>query len=462
MFKLILFVLLVIPAIVLAFNLSPAQGQTTEPRPNIIVIETDDQRWDTLSYMPTVMSRIVGEGMKFTNYFATTSLCCPSRSSFFTGQYTHNHGVWSNFAPNGSVTRFNDTSTLATWLNGSGYATSLIGKYLNGYGTSTSPFVPPGWSDWHAFAAPDPMIKNTWYYRYTMSENGTITTFGESAADYSTDVLRDKAVNFINTAQKPFFLLVTPFAPHRFPVVANRHKNTCSTLTFDRPPSFNESDVSDKPAWVQAKASFDSAKVTDVTKMNRLEVCTLKAVDEAVAAIITALGSELDNTVIIFVSDNGFQWGEHRLIQKNTIYEESIRVPLAIRYPKLISPGTTSDKLVLNIDLPVTIAEIAGATVPSLVNGKNVNGKSLVPLFSNPSEPWRTDFLIEHAKGEGTPTMTSGVRTTQYKYVELGTGERELYDLAADPYELVNQANNPAFADIRSQLATRLQQLRSE
>lgn len=435
---------------------------TASARPNIIVIETDDQRYDLLPYMQKVTSRIVYQGIKFNQAFATTSLCCPSRSSFFTGQYTHNHGVWGNFWPDGGVRKFNDTSTLATWLKDAGYTTSLIGKYLNRYGIETPPYVPPGWSDWHAFTASDAARPKTWYYNYGLSDNGTETMYGESANDYSTDVLRDKALNFVKTAQRPFFLFFTPFAPHLFPTVAPRHEKTCDSLTFRRPPSFNEANVSDKPTWVSSKPLIEPQMITQIDRANRLEVCSLKAVDEAIDAIMTSLGTELNNTVVIFTSDNGLLWGEHRIRGKNAIYEESIRVPLAIRYPKMIKAGTKNNNLVLNIDLPTTIAELAQVNIPSSVNGKNVNGKSLVPLFSNPAAPWRNDFLIEHYMGDGAPS-SYGVRTAQYKYVELNrTGEKEFYDLIADPHELVNQIRNPKYATTSSQLSTRLNELRGE
>lgn len=456
MIKLLVLAVLLISAVTLAFRFPSVQGQTAESKPNIIVIETDDQRWDTMSSMPTVMSRIAGEGINFTNAFVTTSMCCPSRSSFLTGLYTHNHGVWYNVPPDGGAPKFKDSSTLATWLKDSGYTTSLIGKYLNSYNL-ISPYIPPGWSDWHAFVKSDPTRAGTYYYNYTLNDNGVINSYGESEATYSTDVLKTKALDFISTAKRPFFLFFTPFAPHSYPVVAKRHAGTCDNLTFTKPPSFNEANVSDKPAWVKARPLFNATQSAQLDIEKRLQICSLKAVDEAVAEIISALGSELDNTMIVFTSDNGLMWGEHRLREKDNIYEESIRVPMAIRYPKLIKPGLSSSKFALNIDLPVTIAEVAGVTIPS-----PINGKSLTPLFANPSiSSWRGSFLIEHGRGwMGAPT-SSGVRAVRYKYVELGSGEREFYNLALDPYELINQINNPAYTSIISQLANHLKELKA-
>jgi len=427
-------------------NISPTPSPTPIPgiRPNIIVIETDDQRWDTIDFMPTIKNRLVDEGITFTNSFVTTSLCCPSRSSFLTGLYVHNHGVWSNNPPGGGVEKFNDSSTVATWIKGAGYTTGFIGKYLNGYGQRVDPFIPPGWSDWHG------LLSGYWGRFY---DNGVVNNDG----GYSTDVISDKAVTFIRNAKEPFFLWLTPYAPHSVsnyplpPVVAPRHVGTCEDLPSYRPPSFNEADVADKPAFVRNTSLLDPAAIAKLDTFRKDQICSLKAVDEAVAAILDALGTKLDNTVVVFTSDNGFLWGGHRLTAKNRVYEESIRVPLVIRYPKLIPTATVNDKLVLNIDLAPTIAQLAGVAPASLVNGQ-----SLVPLLSNPSADWRSDFLIEHVGGN------FAVRNKQYKYVELGTGEKELYDLTVDPYELTSQHNNPAYASIINTLHTRLLELKAE
>src|SRR3989344_6521810 len=424
-----------------AFFVTPVKGQVG-PKPNIIVIETDDQRWHTIDYMPTVKNRLIGEGITFTNSFVTPSLCCPSRSSFLTGLYAHNHGVLTNSYPDGGVEKFNDNSTLATWLKGAGYSTSLIGKYLNGYGNNRNPpFIPPGWTNWHVFLG-------TKYYDYDLYENGVTNHFGSTAADYSTDVLRDRAVRFIQNAKEPFFLWFTPFAPHAKPIAAPRHVGTCDSLAIPKTPATNEMDVSDKPLWVR---KLPLQGIGAVTSPARSQICTLKAVDEAVAAILSTLGTKLNNTVVIFTSDNGMSWMDHRWGSKPCIYEGCNRVPLVIRYPKLIPTATVNDKLVLNIDLAPTIAQLSGVAPASLVNGQ-----SLVPLLSNPSADWRSDFLIEYVGGN------FAVRNKQYKYVELGTGDKELYDLTVDPYELTSQHNNPAYASIINTLHTRLLELKAE
>jgi len=430
-----------------AFFVTPVKGQVG-PKPNIIVIETDDQRWHTIDYMPTVKNRLIGEGITFTNSFVTTSLCCPSRSSFLTGLYAHNHGVLTNSYPDGGVEKFNDNSTLATWLKGAGYSTSLIGKYLNGYGNNRNPpFIPPGWTNWHVFLG-------TKYYDYDLYENGVTNHFGSTAADYSTDVLRDRAVRFIQNAKEPFFLWFTPFAPHAKPIAAPRHVGTCDSLAIPKTPATNEMDVSDKPLWVR---KLPLQGIGALTSPARSQICTLKAVDEAVAAILSTLGTKLNNTVVIFTSDNGMSWMDHRWGSKPCIYEGCNRVPLVIRYPKLIPTATVNDKLVLNIDLAPTIAQLAGVAPASLVNGQ-----SLVPLLSNPSADWRSDFLIEYQSDRVSPNSNFAVRTSRYKYVELGTGEKEFYDLVTDPYELNNSIKNSSYATIINQLKTRLNILKLE
>lgn len=422
------------------------------PKPNIIVIYTDDQRWDTIDYMPNVKKRIAGEGITFMNSFVTTSLCCPSRASFLTGLYTHNHRVWSNLPPDGGAEALNDTATVATWLKAGGYSTSLIGKYLNAY-NQIFPYIPPGWDDWHVFYEGA-------YYGYRLQENGEIRQFGNQENVYSTDLLKERALQFMRNASRPFFLWFAPFAPHPSqsedsgaPIPAKRHLGTCDDLKPQRSPSFNEEDVSDKPRWVQQRDLMDETSISRIDEFARDQICTLKAVDESVASLMDSLGSELDNTVIIFTSDNGYSWGEHRKIGKNCIYEECVRVPLIIRYDNLVQNPRESKKFVLNIDLAPTIADLAGLTPTT-----KVNGRSIIPLLGYENADWRSDFLLEHLQAY----HVTAVRNMQMKYVEHETGERELYDLEKDPYELNNLINDPSYAGMLESLALRLMHLKQE
>jgi arylsulfatase A-like enzyme len=345
--------------------------------------------------------------------------------------------VLTNDPPDGGYERFDDSSTLATWLHDAGYNTAMIGKYLNGYGQALrdgNETIPPGWDEWFAF--------EVGYERFLLNDNGSIAQFSDS---YSTDVLRDHAVTFVEDALSggPFFLYFNTFAPHFRARPAARHEGTCEGIPVLRPPSFNEQDISDKPGWMQQLpfASDVEIRASDVFRSD--QICTLKAVDEAVAAILDALGSELDNTLVIFTSDNGLMLLEHRLQFKNCIYEECIRVPLAVRYPPL--GHGTSEELALNIDLAPTILEAAGLSIP-----ESVDGQSLFALD-------RDDFLIEVFGPTRPPAIA--VRTTRYKYAELATGDVELYDLQSDRYELTNLANDPASAALRTDLAARLAEL---
>lgn len=484
----LLLILLAASAVIFGIIKFSTRSQAATEHPNIVVIMTDDQRWDTVDWMPVVKSKLAGQGVTFTNGYVTDSLCCPSRASFLTGLYAHNHGVRTNTPPNGGAEVFKDGSTIATWLKSAGYKTSWVGKYMNGYENLSAGYIPPGWDDWHAWAGGGP------YYSYKFSENGTVNTLGSGASAYSTDVFKDRAVKFIENqaaSTQPFFLTFAPFAPHangNYPTVpkaAPRH--TCETLALHRPPSFNEADVSDKPNWVKNIALMDSTKITNLDKFRNAQVCSLKAIDEAVDALITALGPKLDNTMIVFTTDNAFMWGEHRVTRKNCEFEECAHVPMIIRYPKLVplptptptplpspspeatdsasplvspspspSPALTApatiDKFVLNIDLPVTFTELAGITPPA-----KVNGKSLVPLLTDPATAaWRTDFLMEYDNNNYI------VRNKDWMYAELAGGGRELYDMVNDPYQLVSQHANSAFNSIKTELAARLAQLKAE
>lgn len=425
-----------------------------DPRPNFIVVMTDDQRWDTMRYMTNVNNLVAERGLNFTNSFVTTSLCCPSRASFLTGQYAHNHGVLENTPPNGGVTKLDDTSTLATWLHDAGYTTGLIGKYLNGYGNDMSPDIPPGWDDWRVFSTG----ASASYYNYNLNENGKLVWHGSAQADYSTDVLRDKATSFIRTSERPFFLYLSVYSPHEPTTVAPRHVNNCSSFPLHRPPSFNEANVSDKPNWVKALPLLSASTISSLDSFTKKQMCSLKAVDEAVASIVVELGPEINNTVIIITSDNGYMWGEHRINKrKSCIYEECQRVPLFIIYPKMIVNPEKVDELVVNIDLTATIVDLAQAT-----SEHNLDGKSLVPLMDQAegSTPvtWRDDVLFEYFIRTGY--HSAAVRTLEFKYVELGTGEREFYNLTLDPYELTNAINDPSYSSIIEQLRQRLSQLK--
>ncbi|WP_442485392.1 PA14 domain-containing protein [Aeoliella sp. SH292] len=427
--------------------------------PNIVLVMTDDQRLDTMFAMPITQQLIGGTGTTFENAYTVTSFCCPSRSSMLTGQYVHNHGTVGNDEPQGGFEGFDDSSTLATWLQDAGYRTGLYGKYLNGY-YETSPrnadpnnmYVPPGWDEWHAFLGSS-------FYNFDISANGVYTEY--PGANYSTDVLADLASDFIETGEtnddQPFFLFYSVKAPHTPANPAQRHNSEFDDIEPYRPPSFNEADVSDKPAYVrnQAPLTTEDIAIIDQFRENQLE--SLLVVDEAVGQLVESLqaNGEWDNTIFVFMSDSGIQWGEHRWDVKGTAYEETIRIPMIIRDGR--DPvQRTSDPYALTIDIAPTLLEYAGVSVSD-----HIDGESLVPLITGQDPTWRTDFIVEHLNIGSQPTSIA-LRSGDWSYNEYSNGERELYNLATDPYQMQSLHNDPAYASIMSQLSVRLQELKSQ
>jgi arylsulfatase A-like enzyme len=411
----------------------------TQSKPSIVLILTDDQRWDTLSWMPAVESLLVAHGVTFTNAFVPNSLCCPSRTSILTGEYSNKTGVWSNDAPYGGFTAFHqDHSTIATWLHADGYRTALVGKYLNDYDTAAHQgYVPPGWDRWFA------VTHNGSYFDYDVSVDGKIVHHGNTPSNYSTDVLTDQAVSFIDGASGPLFLYFAPTAPHDPFIPAPQDAKVCRDLPPFDPPSLGASNAG-RPRYLRA-LPWSRAIAAHDAWVRTAQCRTLVDVNRSVVRIVNALQAtgRLSNTMIVFMSDNGYQWGEHRLGGKSVPYEESIRVPMVIRYDPLTTTARTDPRMALNIDLAPTFAALAGVAAP------RAQGRSLLPLLSSRPVHWRTSFLIEHGHGtEESPAVPDycGIRTERWKYVLYSTGARELYDLRADPYELTNLANRPAFA----------------
>jgi arylsulfatase A-like enzyme len=444
--------------------LGGVQPVAAAPRPNIVFILTDDQRWDTIDkkhsvdgvtpVMQQVTNLLVKKGILFQNHFVTTALCCPSRSSILSGKYAHTTGVHSNGGTDGGVQAFDDSSTLPVWLQAAGYHTGIFGKYLNGYG-AIAPYIAPGWNEWHVFKAPG-------YFNYHLIEDGADVAYGSASTDYSTDVLRDKVVQFVATAPEPFFVEFTPYNPHAPATPAPRHVGSFSGVTPWRPPNYAEPDASDKPAWVQSITWTQSDQTTtDTFRQKQLEC--LQSVDEAVNAVVQALTARgiLGTTIILYSSDNGYSWGSHRWKPKQCEYEECMRDPLIVRYAPLIKSARKEKRITLNIDFAETFAELAGATPDP-----GVEGTSLVPLLDNSATTWRTDMLNEHWDGK-IPTFaqvrglfTKPVKTPHiWKYVELVTGEKELYNEDTDPFELTNVAGNAGNAGLVAIMAARLREL---
>ena len=423
--------------------LRPAPGQTLV-RPNILLILTDDQTVESLTSATMPYTKGRADWVRFSNAILNVALCCPSRATILTGRYSHHTGIEAN---NGA--KFNETVTIATALRAGGYRTGLIGKYLNDYPFGRGHYIPPGWDYWVAF---ENRQSGGAYFNYTLNENGTPVSYGATAADYSTDVLAAKAASFIRTATSPFFLYFAPNAPHKPLTPAPRYAGSMTGVAMPHAPNFREADVTDKPAWVQ-NLSIPSADTMD--KQRRREYETLRAVDDAVRQLFDALAAKgaLDSTVVMFLTDNGFAFGEHRWTYKLCEYEECGRTPLLARGPGWTPRTVTA--VVSNVDLAPTFADLAGVAPPY-----PPDGASLVPLLTGTASSVHNGVLIRWKGGSRSVPAFWGVRTDRYKYVELATGERELYDLQADPYELQNRHGDPAFAQLEANLAAQLAALK--
>jgi arylsulfatase A-like enzyme len=443
-------------------------------RPNIIVVETDDQPEGMLQAMPTVRSRIIDKGVRFKNSFVNFPLCCPSRATFLTGQYAHNHRVLGNAGPAGGFQKFEQLhgdNNLAVWLHRAGYRTGLIGKYLNNFGRNRHASVPPAWSRWYSVMTPT--LQDV--YDYNLDVNGRIVHFGSSVHDFKQDVFTRYAVQFVRNAapsRTPFFLWLTYTAPHdaepnsrpqppgdcaNAAQPAPRHAHAFDSAPLPMSPNFNEADVSDKPAQVRNRPRLDEAAIANVTRRYRCQLESLLSVDEGVGAVLDQLWAdrELNDTYVIFTSDNGLFHGQHRVKwQKSLPYEESIRVPLAMRGPG-IPYGATSSELAINADLAPTIVELSGAEP-----GLTMDGRSLLQFASDPTATVPRALSIEAANSAVTVGY-EGVRTRRYIYLRYETGETELYDLQKDPFELGNVHGDPAYRQVEFVLNALLQRIES-
>jgi arylsulfatase A-like enzyme len=425
---------------VAAAGVSGGAGEEAEAqraRPNILLVLTDDQRWDTMWAMPSVRHRIGGKGVTFRNGFVVNSLCCPSRASLLSGDYSHTTGVYTNRPPTGGYEVFDDEETLPVWLDRGGYRTAFVGKYLNGYGRLDIGYIPPGWDRWIAFAG---SRARTVYYDYWLSVNGTKERFGKAPKAYSTDVYTDYAARFVKRSKDPFFLLYAPSAPHRPARPAPRHLDSIKKIPRHRPPNFDEVDVSDKPAWVRSISPLSREAKAEIRTTRKNQLRSLLAVDEGIHRLMDILErqNELENTLVIFTSDNGLLWGEHRWRTKQVAYEEAIRVPLLIRSPEGVIKDAESESFALNIDLAPTIADYADVSHPS------TDGTSIRPLLLNPESQVRSSFLIEHLQEpkQDKPPTYCAVRNENFAYVAYETGEEELYDMRIDPFQRENYAEN--------------------
>jgi len=550
-------------ALLCALVLSAAPAGAVEPEeapldpnsepPSFVVIQTDDQTLDELyaafsAYpgapetraMPNTLDLLAKKGETFNRYYVSYPLCCPSRVSLLTGRYAHNTGVKGNVQPNGGYYGFSFRAAyshnLATWLQGAGYRTIHIGKFLNGYGDEpydNGTTVPPGWSAWHTVLNAD---THHYFYGYTLNNNGQISEpYGDSGSWetreygerdpagcpfepeeerpclYETDVFNWMAREemLATPAEQPFYLQLDYTAPHgdfrrpAGPEPAPRYNDLFSgaKLPHNRSEGFDEGNVSDKPAFIREAEHLTPTDKRTYKVYYEKQLESLRSVDDGVKEIVDTLGQlhRLRNTYILFTSDNGFFFGEHRLIGgKFLAYEPATHLPFLIRGPG-IKPDSSTGELTANIDIAPTILELAGVEAD-----KSIDGRSMVPFLRDPELRTRRPILFESfvqtsdveangaiaSSGEGDggppggngstdvrepeagissargggahasllaqPLNYEGIRLGPYKYIAWPDGEKELYNINKDPNELNNIVKTPNFYPIRNFLHRQL------
>lgn len=444
-------------ALAAAFGCAPSVASSpaspSPPRPNIVLVLTDDLSMNLVQFLPQVL-QLQRDGTSFSQYTVTDSLCCPSRASIFTGRYPHNTGVFTNHAPDGGFrtfrTRGNENATVATALQRVGYRTAMMGKYLNGYrpeadvdGSGT--YVPPGWDEWDVAGDGYPE------FDYVLNENHELRPYGSAPADYLTDVLAAKAEAFVTSsaaARTPFFLEVATFAPHAPYRPAPRDKDAFPGLTAPRGPAF-DTVPTDAPAWLASRAALTPDETNRIDEVFRKRAQAVQAIDQLIGSVRAAVerAGAAQDTIIMFSSDNGYHLGEHRLNPgKMTAFDTDVVVPLVVAGPR-VRAGAIVAVPAQNVDLLPTFEDLAGAGVQA-----DVDGHSLLPLLTGePDGGWRTASLIEHhgpdtdttdpdapPKDSGNPPTYEALRTATVTYVEYADGSREYYDRVADPDQLHN------------------------
>jgi arylsulfatase A-like enzyme len=484
-FRLRHFTILLVVCLGLAFVQPALTGRAAAKQPNVLFILSDDLDLAEIAFMPKLKALMVDQGTSFSDYFVSVSLCCPSRSTTIRGQYSHNTGVETNNGSNGGFETAHrldiENSTIATWLQGSGYRTGLFGKYLNGYPNTTSPtYIPPGWVEWNSSVKGNPYSE----YNYVLNSDGQLTPYGRKPEDYGTDVYAQQARQFIQKAMQdktPFFAYLAVYAPHQPATPASRYKDLFPGAQAPRTPNYNEPDVTDKPKYIADLPLMKPIAQQRVDALYRRRLQSLQAVDDAIEGLYNTLkaAGQLDNTYIVFTSDNGFHLGNHRMpAGKQTAYEEDIHLPLIVRGPG-VAAGKVIDAITGNIDLAPTFAAMAGVTPANFVDGR-----SFLPALLGAAPPTkRNAYLVEHFNVATAPTAATpaaetqepddidqlpegefgdleaatlpapanptaarvkgipefhGIRGSGFVYIEYVTGESEFYNIAEDPYELHN------------------------
>ncbi len=481
-------------------ELPRAPAAEARQQSNVVLVMTDDQDVGSIRAMPRVRELIGGQGVDFERFFATYPLCCPARTTLWTGQYAHNHGVRGNFPDEdggGYVNLIDPERVLPEWLRLGGYHTVHVGKWASVPGE-----IPPeGWSEWYGIA----QETSARYYGFELVGTGEPLAFGEEDGDYHTDAVTQTAVEAIERhagRPRPLFLSVAYLAPHVglgradaatercnpgataiAPVPAARHAGAFEDARLPTPPSFDERDVSDKTG--DQPGPVNAREAEELLLHYRCRLAALQAVDEGVADLVEALddAGELDDTYFFYTSDNGFLLGEHRYdARKNLPYEEAATVPFLVRGPGVEARGTVGE-LAANVDLASTILELSGVEPPSELT-RPQDGRSLVPLLAG-DRGWPERAILLEGRDDTSEEGDTyevesyrAVHTARYalirKYVEevdsfeagaeagFGGGElvgTELYDLDRDPYELESVAGDPAYAEIETLLGDALDSL---
>lgn len=438
-----------------------AEGQNKNQR-NVIFILSDDHRYDYIGFTGKVpwlrtpnMDRMAKEGAYFQNAFVTTSLSSPSRASILTGQYSHVHTIVDNYAPDpGNLTYFPE------YLQDAGYQTAFIGKWHMG---DDSDDPRPGFDHWESFKGQGV------YFNPTLNIDGKRVTYTDST--YTTDLLTDHAVEWLENRdkEKPFFLYLSHKAVHAKFEPAPRHKGMYKGNTIDLPASYTQTETDEYkklhwPQWVKEQRhswhGVDYMYHDETSDLNEMIVkyCeTLMGVDESIGTILNYLESNnLDeNTIVIYMGDNGFSWGEHGLIDKRHFYDESVKVPLLVKSPDIVNKGTTINSMVQNIDIAPTVMQYAGLSKPDYMPGK-----SFIQILKGDTTNWRDRIFYEYYWEYDfpmTPTVF-GVRTNKYKYIRYqGVWDgNELYDLENDPNEMYNLIAKPEYQELVKSLANEL------
>ena len=452
-------------------NPTPTPAPTVA-KPNIILVLLDDGEDAMVSNMPRIRANFIERGLRFTNAFANTPLCGPSRANILAGQFSHNTRVIQNIGGEAGYPAWAEggynTNNIGPWLKAAGYRTGIFGKYQNDYPTRLDPkdfvenFVPPGWDDWRVVMSDREASNDS----YTLNENGALNRYA-SPSGYQADILAARLDSFLRATEandaQPFFAFLSLGAPHTPTAPAARHLSAYAGATAPRGSSFNEADMSDKPRWLQDQTPLiDAETIRGIDEDYRGSLQAMLAVEEAMDALLTTLDQlgETSNTYIFFTSDNGLHRGEHRLRGgKNTPYEESIRMPFYVRGPG-VPTGRTIEHLAGLVDLVPTFLGLAGTPIPA-----SVDGMSLAPLLTATPPAitaWRQEMLIEHPAGAGLPVRIPAyyaVRTQTELYVEYDNFENEYYDLRTDPAQLNNLARSAPSSTL-SRLAARVAALK--